>query len=70
MEEIIKIIQQLGFPIACCVALWIAQRGETQAHKEEMQAERDSREKSNSAMVEAINNNSTLLAQILTKLGE
>jgi len=70
MDEIIKIIQTLGFPIACCVALWLSNRGETDAHKEEMAAERESRERSNAAMVEAINNNSTLLAKILTKLGE
>lgn len=52
-----QIIGSLGFPIACCIALfWYINKIE-KAHKEEMDK-----------MSEAINNNTKVMNELLTKM--
>ena len=70
MQDIVAIIQSLGFPIACVVAMFAMWQSEVKAHKEEMEKMRVTMEEQSSATVEALNNNSVVLARILERLGE
>lgn len=56
--EITTLISNIGFPIACVVVMFAMWNKEREDHKEEV-----------SKMTEAVNNNTTVLKQILTKLG-
>jgi hypothetical protein len=67
---IVQIVQSLGFPIACVVAMFAMWQREVKAHDEEMTKLRESLEQQSKATTDALNNNSTLLARILDKLGE
>lgn len=69
-EGIIKVIQSLGFPIACVVAMFFMWQREVESHKEEMREMRESIEEQNKATVTALNNNTQMLQKILTKIGE
>lgn len=70
MEGIIQIIQSLGFPIACVVAMFLAWQNEVKTHDNEMEKMRDTLEAQSKATVDALNNNTLILTKILTKLGE
>ena len=37
MEEIVSIVSNIGFPIACCVMLWLRMVKQDENHKAEMQ---------------------------------
>ena len=69
MPDVISIIQSLGFPIACVVAMFVMWQQEVKAHDEEMEKMRETLSHQNSATVEALNNNTQVLTRILTKLG-
>lgn len=56
--EITTLISNIGFPIACVIAMFAMWNKEREDHKEEV-----------TKMTEAVNNNTTVLKQILTKLG-
>lgn len=56
--EITTLISNIGFPIACVVVMFAMWNKEREDHKEEV-----------AKMTEAVNNNTTVLKQILTKLG-
>lgn len=56
--DIVQLISNLGFPIACTVALFAMLNKERSDHKDEVKA-----------MTEAVNNNTSVLKQILVKLG-
>lgn len=56
--DIVQLVSNLGFPIACTVALFSMLNKERADHKEEVKA-----------MTEAVNNNTSVLKQILVKLG-
>ena len=59
MEEIVSIISNLGFPIACaCVMFW------------QMERERESHKAESEKWVEAINNNTRVMEKVLEKVGE
>ncbi len=70
MQDIVAIIQSLGFPIACVIALFAMWQSEVKSHKEEMEKMRVAMEEQSNATVEALNNNSVVLARILERLGE
>ena len=70
MQDIVSIIQSLGFPIACVVAMFAMWQSEVKAHKEEMEKMRVTMEEQSNATVEALKNNSVVLARILERLGE
>ena len=62
MEEVIQIVTNLvsnvGFPIACVVAMFYMQNKEREAHKAE-----------SAAWVEALNRNTDVMQKVLEKLG-
>ena len=70
MEGIVQIIQSLGFPIACVVAMFIMWQSEVKSHNEEMEKFRTSLTEQNKATVEALQGNTIVLTKILTRLGE
>lgn len=57
-STIVQIISSLGFPIACCVAMFWQNNKLNESHKEEV-----------SKLNEAINNNTIALNHIIDKLG-
>ena len=58
IADFITFISQLGFPIACVIAMFYLLEKERQEHKEESEK-----------WVEAINNNTRIMERILDKLG-
>ena len=58
MESIVEIIQALGFPIACVVALFWQNNHLNEQHKQEMDA-----------ITEALNNNTQALIRLEEKIG-
>lgn len=54
---ILEIISTVGFPIACCVAMFLQQNKITENHKKEM-----------SEMKSAIDNNTIALTKLIEKL--
>lgn len=81
MEEIVTLIQNFGFPIACTVALFIMLRNEQKGHKEEAQKLTDTISdlkmsfanainEQKSDMVSAINNNTLVIQKLLDRLDD
>ena len=81
MEQIITLIQTVGFPIACAVAMFLMLNNEQKAHKEETQqltttitdlkiSFKDSINQQKTDMVTALNNNTLALQKLIDKLGE
>lgn len=79
METIVTLIQTVGFPIACAVAMFIMLNNEQKAHKEESAqlsqtitdlkvSFSESINQQRSDMVEAINNNTLVIQKLLDKL--
>ena len=81
MEQIITLIQTVGFPIACAVAMFWMLHNEQKAHKEETQqltttitelkisfSEAINQQKND--MVSAINNNTLVIQKLLDKMGD
>lgn len=58
IEVLTSIISNVGFPIACVVAMFWQLNKERDAHKEEM-----------SQMTDALNNNTTAITKLCDKLG-
>ena len=81
MEQIVQLIQTVGFPIACAVAMFIMLNNETKTHKEETEKLQstitdlkisfsDAINSQKSDMVEAINNNTIVIQKLIDKLGD
>ena len=79
MEQIITLIQTVGFPIACAVAMFLMLNNEQKAHKEETAkltetitdlkiSFSDAINEQKSDMVTAINNNTLVIQQLLDKM--
>ena len=81
MQDFITIIQSIGFPIACAVAMFLMLNGEQKSHKEETQqltatitdlkisfSEAINQQKSD--MVTALNNNTVVLQKLIDKLDD
>lgn len=81
MEQVITLIQTVGFPIACAVAMFLMLNGEQKNHKEETQqltatitdlkvsfSEAINQQKSD--MVTALNNNTVVLQKLIDKLDD
>ena len=79
MEQIVSLIQTVGFPIACAVAMFIMLHNEQKEHKEETGkltetitelkiSFSDSINQQKSDMVAALNNNTVVLQKLLDKL--
>lgn len=81
MQDVITIIQTVGFPIACAVAMFLMLQSEQKAHKEESKALNetvtDMKISFNNAIheqqttiTEAINNNTLVIQKLLDKMGD
>ena len=81
MEQIITLIQTVGFPIACAVAMFIMLNNEQKAHKEESKqitetitdlkiSFQDSINQQKTDMVTALNNNTLAIQKLIDKIGE
>lgn len=81
MQDLITIIQTVGFPIACAVAMFLMLQSEQKAHKEESQkltetitdmkiSFNNSIHDQESKVTEAINNNTLVIQKLLDKLEE
>ena len=79
METVVSLIQTVGFPIACAVAMFVMLNNEQKAHKEESAqlsqtitdlkvSFSESINNQRSDMVEAINNNTLVIQKLLDKL--
>lgn len=79
MQDIVTIIQTVGFPIACAIAMFLMLQNEQKAHKEETEklteTINDMKLTFNDAMhdqqnniTEAINNNTLVIQKLLDKL--
>ena len=81
MEQVITLIQTVGFPIACAVAMFMMLNNEQKAHKEETQqltatitdlkisfSEAINQQKSD--MATALNNNTVVLQKLIDKLDD
>ena len=79
MEQIITLIQTVGFPIACAIAMFLMLNGEQKNHKEESKqlsetitdlkiSFSDAINNQRSDMVEAINNNTLVIQKLIDKM--
>lgn len=81
METVVQLIQTVGFPIACAVAMFMMLNNEQKAHKEESQqltatitdlkiSFSDAINQQKSEMVNAINNNTLVIQKLLDRMDE
>ena len=79
MQDVITIIQTVGFPIACAVAMFLMLQNEQKAHREESEKMSDTItdlkisfseaiHDQESNITEAINNNTLVIQKLLDKL--
>lgn len=80
VPDVITIIQTVGFPIACCIALFIYLIRSAKAHKEEVtelkqaiydlrSSVSDSMTKQEKELTQAINNNTIAMQRLADKIG-
>jgi len=81
MQDFITIIQTVGFPIACAVAMFLMLQSEQKAHKEESTklnetitdmkiSFNDAIHSQQTTITEAINNNTLVIQKLLDKMEE
>ena len=81
MQDIITVIQTVGFPIACAIAMFMMLNNEQKAHKEETQqltmtitdlkmSFSDAINQQKTDMVAAINNNTLVIQTLLDRMDE
>ena len=81
MQDLITIIQTVGFPIACAVAMFLMLQSEQKAHKEESTklnetiadmkiSFNDAIHSQQTTITEAINNNTLVIQKLLDKMEE
>ena len=79
MQDLITIIQTVGFPIACAVAMFLMLQSEQKAHKEESAklnetitdmkiSFNDAVHAQQTTITEAINNNTLVIQKLLDKM--
>lgn len=79
MQDVITIIQTVGFPIACAVAMFMMLQSEQKAHKEESEklsqtitemklTFNNAIHEQESTIAEAINNNTLVIQKLIDKL--
>lgn len=79
MQDFLTIVQSLGFPIACVIALFIMLQNEQKAHREETEkmtgtltelkiSFSESIHAQETAVTEAINNNTIVMQRLLDKI--
>lgn len=81
MQDIITVIQTVGFPIACAIAMFLMLNNEQKSHKEETQqltmtitdlkmSFSDAINQQKTDMVAAINNNTLVIQKLLDRMDE
>ena len=81
MQDLITIIQTVGFPIACAVAMFLMLQSEQKAHKAESTklnetitdmkiSFNDAIHSQQTTITEAINNNTLVIQKLLDKMEE
>lgn len=81
MQDLITIIQTVGFPIACAVAMFLMLQSEEKAHKDEAGklnetiadmkiSFNDAIHAQQTTITEAINNNTLVIQKLLDKMEE
>ena len=81
MDQVITLIQTVGFPIACAVAMFIMLNNEQKAHKAETEqlaatitdlkiSFADAITQQKTDMVSAINNNTLVIQKLLDRMDE
>ena len=81
METVVTLIQTVGFPIACAIAMFIMLNNEQKSHREETEKLsntitelkidfKDSINEQKSDMVSAINNNTLVMQKLLDRIDE
>ena len=79
MQDFLTVVQSLGFPIACVIALFIMLQNEQKSHREESAtlsqtitelkiAFSESIHEQESTVTEAINNNTLVIQKLLDKM--
>ena len=79
MQDVITIIQTVGFPIACAIAMFMMLQSEQKAHKEETEkitvtinemklTFNDAIHDQESNITEAINNNTLVIQKLLDRM--
>lgn len=79
MEQIVSIIQTVGFPIACAIAMFIMLNNEQKQHREEAEkltatitdlkvSFQDTINQQKADMVTALNNNTLVLQKLIDKM--
>ena len=79
MEQVLQLIQQYGFPIACCIFLFIMLQNEQKNHREEAEklnvtigelkiSFNEAIHDQQKTVTEAINNNTLVIQQLLDTL--
>ena len=79
MEQIVTLIQTVGFPIACAIAMFVMLQNEQKAHREETEKLSETITElkidfataihdQESNITEAINNNTLVIQKLLDKL--
>lgn len=63
--DITTIIANLGFPIACVIGLAWYVKYQTDKHEKEIDKLRDSQEKNNAEMRQALDNNTKAVSELL-----
>ena len=69
MDSVIQVIQSLGFPIACVVAMFWMWQVEVKSHDSEMEKMHSALETQTKEMTDALNKNTVVLEKIMTILG-
>lgn len=81
MDEIVTLIQTVGFPIACAIAMFIMLQREQTSHKTETETLNstindmkmtfsEALHNQENHITEAINNNTLVIQKLLDKLGD
>lgn len=79
MQDVVTLIQTVGFPIACAIAMFVMLKKETDAHKEESEkltstigemklSFNDAIHKQETSITQAINNNTLVIQKLLDKM--
>lgn len=70
LTNILTAISTVGFPIVCCLLLGWYVKTQNESNQKQLDEIRKDHKEEVSKMVEALNNNTLVLRQILDKLGE
>lgn len=68
MDEIVQLIANVGFPIACCLIMFYYCNKTQDSHKEEIEALTNEYKEEISELSTAINNNTTVMQSLINTL--